>query len=109
MIRHIAASLLFLAGALLVPAAAAAAESYDNCSNTISSLPAVIATQGTWCLKGDLSTAITSGTAITINTNNVTIDCNNFKLGGLAAGAGTSTYGIFASNRLNATVRHCNV
>jgi hypothetical protein len=100
---------LLLAILLSAPFAAQAAESYDNCTGTISALPAVIATQGTWCLKGDLSTNITSGSAISINTNNVTIDCNNFKLGGLAAGAGTSTYGISASTRLNATVRHCNI
>jgi hypothetical protein len=86
-----------------------AAESYDNCSGFITSLPATIGTQGTWCLKQDLSTAISSGNAITINTNNVTIDCNNFKLGGLAAGVGTQANGIFANNLLNSTVRNCNV
>ena len=102
-------ALILLALALFAARPADAAESYDNCNNTISSLPAVIATQGTWCFKGDLATAITSGSAITVNTNNVTIDCNNFKLGGLAAGLGTSTYGIFANNRFNISVRHCNV
>jgi len=72
-------------------------------------VPATITTQGVWCLRHDLSTAITSGNAITIATNNVTIDCNDFKVGGLAAGAGTESRGIYASNRLNATVRHCNI
>jgi len=111
MTRLFAGSLLIAALSLLLfaPKPAQAAESYDNCTGTISTLPAVIASQGTWCLKGDLSTNITSGSAITINTNNVTIDCNNFKLGGLAAGAGTSAYGISASTRLNSTVRHCNI
>ena len=102
-------ALILLALALFAARPADAAESYDNCNNTISSLPAVIATQGTWCFKGDLATAITSGSAITVNTNNVTIDCNNFKLGGLAAGLGTGTNGIFANNRFNVTVRHCNI
>ena len=88
---------------------ASAAQSYDNCTGFITSLPAVISTQGTWCLKQDLSTAVTTGNAITINTNNVTIDCNDFKLGGLSAGAGTQTIGIHALNRLNATVRRCNI
>jgi hypothetical protein len=86
-----------------------AAQSYDNCTGFITSLPAVISTQGTWCLKQDLQTAVTSGNAITITTNNVTIDCNDFKIGGLAAGAGTTTTGISATNRSNLTVRHCNV
>jgi parallel beta-helix repeat protein len=88
---------------------ARAAESYDNCAGTISSLPAVITTQGVWCLKSDLSTNITSGYAIAIQTNNVTVDCNDFKLGGLAAGNGSAAIGIYANNRQNTTVRHCNV
>ena len=80
---------------LLGPRDVRAAESYDNCSGFVTSLPAVITTQGTWCLTADLATAMTSGVAITIATNNVTIDCNNFKLGGLSAGVDTTTIGIF--------------
>jgi hypothetical protein len=98
--------LLFL---LVAPRFASAAESYDNCTGFISSLPATIGTQGTWCLKHDLATTITSGNAITVNTNNVTIDCNDFKLGGLAAGAGTLTNGIVAAASFNTIVRHCNI
>ena len=107
-ILRFTAALLALAGAITTPDASAA-ESYDNCTGFIDSVPTTITTQGTWCLRGDLSTAMTSGNAITIATNNVTIDCNDFKLGGLAAGAGTLVYGISSSSRLNATVRHCNV
>ncbi|HEY0505544.1 MAG TPA: hypothetical protein VGD42_18820 [Lysobacter sp.] len=98
---------LLLAVAALLPAHAA--ESYDNCTGTIESLPATINTQGTWCLKDNLSTAITSGAAITIATNNVTIDCNDFKVGGLAAGDTTDALGIVAGNRLNATIRNCGI
>ena len=100
---------LLLALLLSVPFIAQAAESYDNCTGFITSLPTTISTQGTWCLKQDLATNITSGVAITIATNNVTIDCNDFKLGGLAAGAATTTIGIYALNHLNASVRHCNI
>src|SRR6185369_16529682 len=78
---------------LTVPRLASAAESYDNCTGFITSLPAVVTTQGTWCLKQDLATAITSGNAITINTGNVTIDCNDFKLGGMSAGLATQAIG----------------
>jgi parallel beta-helix repeat protein len=95
--------------AMCAPGAARAAESYDNCTGFITSLPAVIVTQGTWCMKSDLTTAVTSGNAITVNTNNVTIDCNDFKLGGLTAGLGTATSGIRAIDHLNLTVRHCNI
>ncbi len=86
-----------------------AAQSYDNCTGFIESVPATVSTQGTWCLRHDLNTAIANGNAITIATNNVTIDCNGFKVGGLAAGTGTAANGIQASTRFNATVRHCNV
>ena len=62
-----------------------------------------------WCLRHDLSTSIVSGQAIDIQANNVAIDCNDFKIGGLAAGNGSMAVGIHALTRQNATVRHCNI
>jgi hypothetical protein len=111
MIRSTYSAGLLVALALLlgVPHAARAAESYDNCTGYITTLPAVISTQGTWCLKQDLNTAMTSGSAITINTNNVTIDCNNFKIDGLAAGSATTARAIYALDRSNETIRRCVV
>ena len=109
---HTLAGLVLLAIALLAPAVpvpAHAAQSYDNCTGFIDTLPATISTQGTWCLRHDLSTAIVDGAAITIAANNVTIDCNDFKVGGLVAGAGTNAFGISAHGRFNTTVRNCNV
>lgn len=88
---------------------ASAAESYDNCNGYIDSVPATVGTSGTWCLRKDLSTGMGSGVAIWVNANNVTIDCNDFKVGGLAAGTGTTAMGIQASDRYNVTVRNCNV
>jgi hypothetical protein len=100
---------LMCCGLFAYSPAAYAAQSYDNCNNFIDTLPATISTQGVWCLHKDLSTNITSGKAITIAANNVTIDCNDFKLGGLAAGPGSLATGIYAFDRQNATIRHCNV
>ncbi len=99
---------IFLA-TTLVPGAVRAAESYDGCKYTITSLPAVLSSQGVWCLKGDLATAMASGTAITLAASNITLDCNHFKIGGLAAGAGTQTVGIDTGGWANATVRNCNI
>ncbi|QSX79070.1 right-handed parallel beta-helix repeat-containing protein [Agrilutibacter solisilvae] len=93
----------------VLPHAARAAESYDNCAGTVTSLPASIGASGVWCMKSDLSTAMTSGVAVTITANNVTLDCNHFRLGGLAAGLTTMAVGIQASGRSNVTLRHCNV
>lgn len=86
-----------------------AASSYDACTGFIDSLPATITTQGTWCLRKDVSTSIASGVAILVDTNNVTLDCNGFKLGGLGAGPATQTTGIKALSRRNTTVRDCAI
>jgi hypothetical protein len=72
----------------------------------ITTLPAIITVQGIYCFTGDLATSMRTGNAIEIQTNNVVIDLNGHKLGGLAAGAGTGTFGIHASNRQNITIRN---
>lgn len=79
-----------------------------NCVN-ITSLPATITSQGVYCLKQDLSTGITSGFAIDIQANNVTLDCNGYKIGGLAAGPATTTSGVHAFQINNVTVRNCTI
>jgi hypothetical protein len=94
---------------LLLPSAVRAAESYDACTGFITVLPATIASAGTWCLDKHLTTSAASGTAIKINVDNVTVDCNGWRLDGVGAGAGTLTTGIGATARLNATVRNCHV
>ena len=76
-----------------------------NCT-AITTLPFIINAQGVYCFTSKLSTNITSGSAIIINTNNVTIDLNGFKLGGLAAGDGTEATGIYAFQRKNITIRN---
>jgi len=86
----------------------ARAETYQTCAGFIDALPATIDTQGVWCLRKDLSTSVASGAAITIAANNVTIDCNDFKIGGLSAGAATKAVGIETS-RQNATIRNCAI
>ena len=87
-------ALLCLALALLLgaPRPAHAAKSYDNCTGFITSLPAVITNPGTWCLNADLSTTVStdtsSGGAITIQADNVTVDCNEFRITALAGAIG---------------------
>jgi hypothetical protein len=93
-----------LAALCAVPAAAETV----NCTN-ITLLPATITVQGVYCLKQDLATSMTSGAAITINTNNVTIDFNGFKLGGLGGGAATQANGVVVDNRQNITLRNGNI
>ena len=99
----LAASLLVLL-TLVFSATPALAETV-NCT-AITVLPAVITVQGIHCFTGDLSTAITTGNAIDIQTNNVILDLNGFKLGGLAAGTGTNANGIHALDRQNITIKN---
>ena len=75
-----------------------------NCT-PITSLPATIDTQGLHCLTGNLATSQTSGNAIEITANNVTLDLNGWKVGGQGAGAGTQAGGI-SSAAVNVTVRN---
>ena len=79
-----------------------------NCTE-ITTLPTTISTQGVYCLKKHISTNLASGAAITVTTNNVTIDCNEFKVGNLAAGLLTQAVGIQATGRVNVTVRNCGI
>ncbi|HEY0661012.1 MAG TPA: NosD domain-containing protein [Lysobacter sp.] len=103
--------LLFaVAAGCFVPGKARAAEDYDNCTGYIDSLPASISTQGTWCLRKHLFTSMSSGAAITIATDNVTVDCNHFRLSGFGAGIATSAMGIATgTSRQNATIRRCRI
>jgi Right handed beta helix region len=99
--------LIVLSGGGIGPATAA--ESYDSCTAVITSLPAVITSQGTWCLKSNLATSMGSGRAIDIQANNVTIDCNDFRIDGTGGGTSTVALGIYAADRSNLSVRRCRV
>ncbi|SMH50681.1 Right handed beta helix region [Mesorhizobium australicum] len=88
--------------------ASPAAAEITECTN-ITSVPATISTQGVYCMKQHLPTNLASGAGITVTVNNVTIDCNNFKLGNLAAGASNTAVGISATGRNNVIVRNCGI
>ena len=106
------AAALVVGGLSLKPAEVQAAQSYSNCTGFIDALPATISAPGTWCLKKDLSTSMSSGRVISIAANDVTLDCNDFKLGGLAAGPGSNAMGVataLGSVNSKTTIRNCNV
>jgi hypothetical protein len=75
-----------------------------NCT-PITSVPVTITAQGLYCLTGNVATSQTTGNAITINANNVTLDLNGWKVGGQGAGLGTQAYGI-VSNANNVTIKN---
>lgn len=94
---------------MLLWIAPARGETFGTCTGFITAVPTTITGQGVWCLDRDLSTGLTSGLAIRIETNNVTIECNGFKLGNLAAGTASYSIGVVAFNRRNITIRNCNI
>src|SRR5690606_22871566 len=98
-----------LVSSFLLPLGAQAAEDYDSCTGYIDSVPVSIHEQGVWCLRKDLSTAITIGQAIYVGGNNITIDCNGYKLGGLGAGPATQATGIYSYTVTNLSIRRCNI
>ena len=106
--RSLPATVLALVALTLPSGHAKAADAFDNCTGFIDSLPVVISTQGVWCLRQNLATAVTFGNAIDVQTNNVTIECNGFKVGNLGAGTASIAVGISAESRRNITVRGCN-
>lgn len=93
----------------IVPLATRAAESLDACTGFVESLPATISAPGIWCLRGNLSTGITTGAAITVAADGVVLDCNDLKIGGMAAGAASMAVGILAADRAGITVRNCSL
>ena len=103
---------LLLLALLLAAAPSGAAESLAGCNGTIGALPAVIAAPGVWCLDKDLATSISSGNAIDIQADNVTIDCNGFKLAGrmdaVPQDAATAR-GIYTYQRRHVSIRNCRV
>jgi hypothetical protein len=95
-----------LAGLLLV---AGSASAETTICTVISVLPYTITAQGSYCLDRNLSTSITTGAAITINTSYVVLDLNGFKVGGGGGGFGTQASGVLAANRQNVTVKNGNI
>jgi hypothetical protein len=69
---------------------------------TISSVPLTISAPGSYCLTGDL--AISSGTAINIQSDNVVLDLNGHTLSG--PGGSASTTGIFSNMRRGVRVHN---
>src|SRR5262245_3126819 len=86
--------------ALLVLIATAGAAGAGPCT-PIKSVPTVITTQGVHCLTQNLTTGITSGNAITVGTNTVTVDLNGFTHGHTRS---ADVNGIAATGRRNVTV-----
>lgn len=102
-----------LAASCLLAFAPARAETFSTCNHFINAIPTTLSSQGVYCLVQDVGTAIATGAAITVGANNVTLDCNGYKIGGLAAGEATAATGIHldasGGPASNFTVRNCTI
>lgn len=99
-------SFFLVFGATALLPRAAGADVITDCTRVIRFLPVTINNPGIYCLESNASTSITTGAAITVNANDVTIDFKGHKIDGSAAGAGTLTLGVSAVNRRGLTVRN---
>ena len=76
-----------------------------HAQTVITSLPYTITATGAYVLNGNLSSSQTSGNLITVNASNVTIDFQGHFISG-AVGNTSQTYGIYASERSNLTIKN---
>src|SRR5689334_8097736 len=106
--RWLALALLVLPLWLAGPQAAHAAGGKDNCTGYIPDSGMGIFTPGVWCFSKNVDYSDTSGSAIMIQADNVTLDCRGFVLDGSSAGANTLAWGINGAGA-NITVRNCVV
>ncbi len=74
----------------------------------ITALPFIVTAQGVYCLKNNLNVNLSAANsaAITINTGNVIIDFNDFRVNNQAPLATNQAIGVFAQDRKNITLRN---
>jgi len=98
-VRYVLLLALFLSSPLTYAA------SHSDCI-PIGPIPFVITEPGTYCLTDDIQTDLKGGKAITVKSDNVTIDFDHFSLNTSIFRKGNSAIGIFASGRDNLKIYH---
>jgi hypothetical protein len=85
-----------------------AANKNDCAAVTWTSTGIVISKPGVYCLTADIDTGpeFTTGTAISINAPNVTLDLGSHTISNLGAGRGTKAIGIAAQGQVRVVVRN---
>ena len=88
---------------------AAAADDHDSCVGFIDELPVVISTQGTWCMRGNLTFMVdVADIAVQVQVPGVTIDCQGSRLVGKPTSYGLPRWAI-VSYQPATTVRGCDL
>ena len=95
---------LLLAAVMLAPLPAAA----QACTQ-INSLPATLNSPGKYCLAASHTVNMTSGNAITIASNDVTLDCDGNTIKNTATSNNGSSTGVYVSSRNGITIKNCRI
>jgi hypothetical protein len=103
--KNLLLSCLLLLCGLVAPSVAEAAA---PCAE-VTVLPATITVPGNYCLVGNHTVDMTSGAAIEIAANNVSLDCLGQTITNTTTNAANNSWGIYLANRKNATIRNCRV
>ena len=94
--------------AALVLLASPAVAFAQSCT-TINTVPAGITTPGKYCLAKDFTLNLTSGVAIGIGANDVTIDCDGHTLKNITTVATNTSVAIKSIGRNNIVIQNCRV
>jgi hypothetical protein len=89
--------------------AAAPAHAAPGGCTVINYLPYTITQPGCYCFATNMSTALSSGNAITIESDNVLVDLDGYTLDNRNAGNSTAANGVYVNNRSNVVVRNGSI
>ncbi len=109
---HLASLRTSLAALSLLVSAAAATNAHAQ--TVITTLPYTISASGVYVLDSNLNSNLTTGSLITINASNVTLDMQGFYIAGPVGVSNQDTAGIYANESANlviknGTIAYCNV
>lgn len=76
----------------------------DVVCTPVTAVPYVIATPGKYCLERNLAMSGTAVAAITINTSQVTLDCNDHVI---SRGSSSAQYGVLGNDKSLLKIRNC--
>ncbi|HEY2344333.1 MAG TPA: right-handed parallel beta-helix repeat-containing protein [Xanthomonadaceae bacterium] len=96
------AFLLLLLAMLALARPAHAAQGTAGCTGFITSVPTTISTPGTWCLSPGLGANSGLTPSITVASDKVTIDCNDYTFTATQAPSA-----VYAKDHFDVTVRNC--
>ena len=95
---------ILLAAVVLSPGAAFA----GSCT-AIATVPTTISAPGNYCLVDNYTVNQSAGAAITIASNDVSLDCDGHSLKNLSTANNGTSSGIYAYGRNNLTVKNCRI